>query len=92
MAVIIRPNGDMTEIMPQNHKEFTLQELKIAIGGGYIEVIHLQRDMFMVCDEDFLAKGLPLNVIATALVNSVGRNDIICGQVLVCSKSQMGDD
>lgn len=68
MATIIRPNGMKTEIQPRNGRCFTLHELKVAIGGGHIEIVRLNARDMMVLDEDGKGKELPLNMDATMLL------------------------
>jgi hypothetical protein len=68
MATLIRPNGMKTEVHPCNGTDFSLRELKAAIGGGHIEVIRLNQRDVMVLDEDGKGKGLPPNFEATILL------------------------
>ncbi|KLU61720.1 hypothetical protein CEB3_c18980 [Peptococcaceae bacterium CEB3] len=46
------------------------------VVGGYIEVIHLDDGLLLVCDEEGKLKGYPPN-------RRVGR-DVICGTFFIC--------
>ncbi|KLU62317.1 hypothetical protein CEB3_c13610 [Peptococcaceae bacterium CEB3] len=53
----------------------TLKALQ-SVVGGYIEVIHLEDGLLLVCDEEGKLKGYPPN-------RRVGR-DVICGTFFIC--------
>jgi len=87
-ACIIKTNGTITEAKPKNGKDFQLDELKEAIGGGYIEVVRTTDDsMIMVLDEEGKLKRMPVNPVATALYPNLA--DIIVGDVLVCKRAMV---
>ena len=42
MAVVINPDGTATQIIPRDRSRgFTMEEIKKAIGGGWIELVRL---------------------------------------------------
>jgi hypothetical protein len=82
---IIKTNGRIEITAPKNGSDFSLAELKAAIGGGYIETIPLAHNRIMVCDEDGKRKRLPANPTASRIYGS----DWIVGDVLVCDRSQI---
>jgi len=86
-SFIVRIDGTIEHVEPENGTNFTLDELKKAIGGGYIEVVPLTFDKVMVVDEDGKRKQLALNVAATRIYN--GPNDFIVGDALVCHRKQI---
>ena len=90
MAIILKANGQQVGIEPANGKDFSLEELKNAIGGGYIEIVRLQLDKkLIVCDEDGRSKGLPLNLQASQRYgNQVNGGDFV-GDVLICKLSEI---
>jgi hypothetical protein len=87
---IIKADGTTVDCPPKG-KHYTLDELRSAIGGGYIEIVHPRQDprYLMVIDEEGkLYKGFPTNVRATELAGAftVGR---IVGDVLVCREGDI---
>ena len=86
MASIIKSNGTIEIVEPKNGTDFSLSELKQAIGGGYVEVVSLDRDTYLVVDEEGLLKNLPYNYTATKLYNFISP---IVGDALVCKKDQI---
>ena len=81
--LIIRVDGTQEEYLPADGRHYTLEELKKAIGGGYIEIVHTKDDRLMVLDEEGKLKGFPVNPVATGLYR-YGYQDPIVGDVLVC--------
>lgn len=92
MAILYKPNQGREYSFPEpkNGTDYQLEELKEAIGGGYIEIcqLNLFPDSVMVIDEDGKNKGLPFNEMATAIYNRLPR-DCIVGDALVCKRSQI---
>ncbi len=91
MAMIIRPNGMTTQIVPQNGKAFSLKELKDSIGGGHFEIIRLPDGDAMVMDEEGAIKGMDANLPATILLMGFGAQlkQPIYGQVLLCNLKEI---
>ena len=98
-SYILRSNGKIEYVEPKNGTDFSLEELKAAIGGGYIETVPIQgvgtgngnrvHKIMVVDDEGALPKGngypLPLNTLAS-MIYGAGR---IHGDVLICLRSQI---
>lgn len=81
MDHIIKTDGSVTPVTPNNpRKGYTLEEAQ-KIVGGYVEVVPVPghpRRIFIV-NEEGLVHGLPLNAVATA---AAGRT--LVGDVLEC--------
>lgn len=89
MAKIIQANGETIDVNPQNGNDFKLAELQ-TIVDGYIEIIWLPNEEIMVINEEGKLIGLPINNEATKIYHDAfGFNDVIVGDVLLCSKSQV---
>jgi hypothetical protein len=93
---IIKTSGEEVAIpAPQNRTDYTWEELVSFIGGGFIELVRIDRNNFMVVDEDYLAKGLPLNLKATwiyremALRNGHLTDHVVLGDVAVIAQDQI---
>ena len=80
---IIHVDGTREPYPPANGKQYTLEELQKAIGGGYIEIVRTRDNRLMVIDEEGKLKGFPVNPVATAMYR-YGPEDPIVGDVLVC--------
>ena len=85
MAYILTTKGESLACAPKNGTDFSLEELKQAIGGGYIEVVYLPDNRVMVIDEEGKLKQMPLNHAASMLY----LRDTIVGDALVCDRSQI---
>lgn len=96
-AYIISVDGERRETAPKNGTDFSLDELKAAIGGGYIQIVRIPPDRLMVVDEEGKVKDppLPLNERATRIYCGKRFPDfsnpyhIINGDALVCHESQI---
>lgn len=89
MAQIIKTDGEIVEVEPNNGKDFKLRELQ-KIVDGYIEIVWLPNDKIMVVNEDGKLRGLETNVKATRIYyNAFGYKDIIVGDVLLCDSNQV---
>jgi hypothetical protein len=86
MAQIIKANGEVVEIQPQNGTDFQLSEMREAIGGGYIEITHTKENKLMIVDEEGKIKQFPFNPKATSMHKY---NDIIVGDVIICELDQV---
>jgi hypothetical protein len=80
MGVLFVPDQDPVEVLPENGKKFTLDEVQTLIGGKYgkvdAEVVVLPKGtkyddkkigLFMVDEEGLLKEGNVLNVNAVML-------------------------
>jgi hypothetical protein len=85
-ATIHKADGTDVPIAPKNGTHFQLDELRAAIGGGYIEHVTLADGRAMICDEEGHLKGLPLNKLASVLYYQAGGvpGCPVVGDVLVC--------
>jgi hypothetical protein len=81
---IIKSTGEEIPTEPKNSKEFTLTELQ-EIVGGYIELVNLGNNQYMVVNEDGILQNLPLNHKATRLYG----HSTIVGDVLICKYNQI---
>ena len=89
MAKIYKTNGEIIDIEPKNGKDFQLKELK-DIVGGYIELVTLPNDEFMVVNEEGKIMRLPVNANATEIYHrEIGRWNYIVGDCLICKTSQI---
>jgi Domain of unknown function (DUF3846) len=84
-SYILKTTGEKIPVEPRNGNDFSLEELKTAIGGGYVETVPLSNGRMMIVDEDGRRKQLPLNVEASRLYAA----DIIVGDALVCDRRQI---
>lgn len=75
---IITPNGDVTE--GESDKPFTLEWMQ-GVVGGYIEMVYVDGDRILICDEEGHLKGLQPNLTACELVDSE-----IVGTVIVADE------
>lgn len=89
MAVHLRADGTKAELLPATGREFTLSELRAAIGGGSVELVRLSDGRLMVCDGDYLAKELPFNEAATALLAPSHGDYPVLGDVVVGSRFEI---
>lgn len=80
-GLMVRPDGDASAVT----LEATLETLRAAIGGGWLEAV-IGPDWFAYVDEDGKAKGLPVNGVATRLARAIGwggqPGDYLSGPVL----------
>jgi hypothetical protein len=97
MAMWITAVSDQfIEVEPDNGSAFTVQELQEFVGG-YIEIVRGPRfangPTFIVINEDG-KRTLPRNGFATYLYHLGGGpfDDWIVGDVLVCSRAELGED
>ncbi len=88
MATLIKTNGEVQEITPQNGKNFSLDELQ-GFVEGYIEIVSIG-DKHMVVNEAGKLDGLDINLKATEIyVNHYGSNDIIVGNALLANRGEI---
>ena len=83
-STILWADGTQQATKPKNGKYFTLKELQ-NIVGGYIEMVYLPDNMIMVVNEDGRREELKLNVRATEIMRSAGKEVDIVGNVLLCN-------
>jgi len=81
MAKILFTNGKIKDL---DYMALTL-DLMHNIVGGYIEMIPLPEDEFIICNEDGTRLGLPINKKASDLY----KKDIIVGDVIIAKKNEI---
>ena len=82
-AKLLKTDGDVKEIQPQNGADFALDELQQHVGG-YIEIVRISKDMIMVVNEEGLLEQLEPNLFASAIVGYM-----IVGNVVVCDSKMV---
>lgn len=79
--MIIHSDGTISKLADNK-----LKTMQNAVGG-YIEVVQLDAENLMVCNEEGIIRDLPYNTIASYLHNSA-----IFGDVIIMRESETGDD
>lgn len=94
-AYILKPNGERIDVVPRarggelNPSTFSLTEMQ-DIVGGYIQIVNLTDEVFMVVDEEGKFKDYDYNQKATEMVQKCfNTRDYIVGTVLVCSSDMI---
>jgi len=91
-AIIIKADGNQTNVEPENGTDFSTQEIN-TIVGGHFEVVYLhgsKETLLMLINEEGKLKNLPINKKATVLfMRSSGVPDTIHGDVLICHQDQV---
>ena len=89
---IIKTNGDVVPFNPtvddNGTMVYDLKAVKSACNFDYVELVRLNDDMILLCDEEGLLKGEPkVNTIATKLYQSAyGTNQVgIVGDCVICN-------
>ncbi len=85
-AFVLYTDGRREDVSPKNGTDFSLEELQ-KIVGGYIEIVSLNRETILVCNENGKQMKLPFNVNATWLL--ARPRDFVVGNVLICHTSQI---
>ena len=84
-SYLITVDGSVTEIAPNNGKEFELEEMQKYVEG-YIELIYLTNSQIMLVNEEGKF-GKKYNCIASGiaeLYHALYNGDYICGNAVVC--------
>ena len=89
MALLLYPDGSEVIIQPKNGHDFSLDELKSCIGGGWIELVYLDDGRIMVIDEEGKLKRQKYNINATRMLNDPLLRDYIAGIALVCNTKEI---
>lgn len=87
-AFLLDTDGTKTKVVPDNGKEFTLEEVYKLLEVDTVEALQpLDRDMILLVDEDGKRKGSPVNHQATwLLVDRLNPGEFILGKVLYCTR------
>lgn len=83
MAQLYKTNKDILSVEPKDGKIFSLEELQSFVNG-YIEIIMIGYEKFMIINEEGCINGMPLNENASSLVGG-----FIFGDVLICKPSEI---
>ena len=76
MAYLMRTNGDIKKVKPNNRKVFTLGELQQHVGG-YIEMVQLINNKTLVVNDEGKIRQLPINNYATLFTGIEIYGDVI---------------
>lgn len=82
-GICIYADGKTERVVPDNGKNFILDELQKYVGG-YVAVVYLDNDQIMVMNEEGEANSLPVNKEASVMIG-----DTIYGNVLICKKNML---
>ena len=74
--------GIIKEVQPKNGEKISLEEAQ-ALVDGYVELVHLEDDNILLCDEEGLLKQKPINILATIQAMGLGwKGSYLVGSVL----------
>ena len=92
MANLIRIDGTLVHLTPENQQYFTLEEMQTCVGG-YIEMIRLDKDNYMVVNEEGSFLNLPKNTTATTILSTASGYEVVpvVGHALIVSLAELGD-
>ena len=79
MAKVIKSSGEEIDVRPKNGEFFELEEMQKFVGG-WVEILPISGNRYMVVNEEGRLLELPLNQKAT----DIFRLEPIVGNVLVC--------
>jgi hypothetical protein len=67
-AILVKTNGEIQEITPENGKDFQLKQLYSCINCDIIEIVPISNNEYMIVDEiGALKEDKVVNEIATAI-------------------------
>lgn len=91
MAILIEPDSSREEVSPQNGGVFTLDEMYNLLNCGMIQIVPLEDDRFLVCDEEGKLKPHRINPFATILLRRAGGmpDDYIAGKALIVDTTEI---
>lgn len=84
-GLLITPVASVTEFVPANGRDFTLEELQKGVEGC-IEIIDLTEKTIMVVNEDGKGRLYP-NMMATVIAKgcrAIFPHDYIAGNAVMC--------
>ena len=90
MAQIIKTNGQILEVQPQNGTDFQLEEMQ-AIVNGYIEMVPLHNGEIMIVNEEgkFTCSENYTATFVAKHYNVITNDDYIFGDVLICKDEEI---
>ena len=84
MALVVRTDGSVTELLPiAPATALSLEQLQHAVEG-YIEVLPLADGGWAVCNEEGRLIGMPYNELASVMVQRS-----LCGPVVLCDRAEV---
>jgi hypothetical protein len=85
-AKLIKTDGSMSWITPDNRTDFTLQEAYKLLHCAMVEIVYLSNGQLMIVDEEgWLKPGAQVNITATKLYWCQRNTEhLIAGDVIVC--------
>lgn len=94
MAQVIKVDGTIIEVVPENGKTFEIDEIKRHLGMGKDDLIQIvdMGDTLMVIDEEGKLKDLPFNPMATEIAHmyrAIFSADYISGDALICNSNEI---
>lgn len=82
MAKLYEVGCIVKEVQPKDGKKFTLNETQ-SLVGGWVEMVHLEGDNILLCDEEGLLKEKPVNQEASVMAKDMGwQGGFLVGSVL----------
>jgi len=90
MALLIKVDGTRVEVLGTGPEgQLTYEQLKEAVGGGYIQAVACDPKMtggydHFYCDEEGKLKGFPINRAATDLSTLTMVGDVLVGDIIFC--------
>lgn len=90
-SYIIRTDETQAPVAPGFGNRFTLKELQYYVGG-YIELVHLNDNQFLVINEEGKLHNLPFNKKATYLAHAahcIFASDYIVGDAVIIEQNQL---
>lgn len=88
MGILMKTNGDVSEVYPEKGKHFNLKELQ-GFVNGYFEIVGVG-EKFMILNEEGKLEGLELNTKATEIYQKhYGKVDVIVGDVLLADSDEI---
>jgi hypothetical protein len=89
MGILMKENGDVSEVYPQERKNtFSLKEMQ-GFVGGYIEIVSVGQK-YLVLNEEGKLNGLEINLKATEIFQKhYGQTDVIVGDVLLIDSDEV---
>ena len=88
MGILIKANGDVSEVYPAEKKGFSLKELQ-GFVGGYIEIVSVGQK-YLVLNEEGKLNGLEINLKATEIFQKhYGQTDVIVGDILLADANEV---
>lgn len=89
-AILIAPDGTVTEVQPNNGGNFTRRELQVLVGGDLAELS--LKGTLIYCDAEGMNNNRPPNTPATEKAIAYGwrpvEGEVLFGPVLFVEKTR----